>query len=72
VGVARARDLANGRDVSVETLRRMVSFFARHGAQNDDARQDRSSPASIAWRLWGGTPGRAWARRELAKAQREG
>lgn len=34
VGVARARDLSNGRAVSVATLKRMRSFFRRHA---DDA-----------------------------------
>lgn len=71
VGVARARDLANGVNVSMDTIKRMVSFFARHGGAKDEtaARRDRTSAASIAWRLWGGNPGRAWAKRELRKGE---
>ena len=30
VGVARAGQLASGRSVSLDTVKRMVSFFARH------------------------------------------
>jgi len=68
IGVARARDLANGKGIPEETLKRMVSFFARHAG---DPKQDPTSAASIAWGLWGGSAGRAWAERELAKIERE-
>ena len=30
VGVARARDLSNGTNISPETAKRMASYFARH------------------------------------------
>lgn len=30
VGVARARDISNRKDMSPETVSRMVSYFARH------------------------------------------
>jgi len=30
VGVARARDLSNGKTISADTARRMASYFARH------------------------------------------
>ena len=68
IGVARARDIANGRRLSVETLRRMVSFFARHDTEAERRnRRDRTSAAYIAWALWGGSKGRAWAIRTLEK-----
>ena len=72
VGVARARDIANGRNLSVETLQRMISFFARHGAREDEAkaRRDKTSAASIAWDLWGGTPGRRWAVQQMRKLRK--
>lgn len=70
VGVARARDIANGRNLSIETLRRMRSFFERHDteAEREARRRDQDSPAAIAWGLWGGTAGRRWANRELREA----
>lgn len=67
VGVARARDLANGKGISPSTLKRMKSFFARHSV---DPKDDKTSAASIAWRLWGGTAGRRWALSQLAKMER--
>lgn len=63
VGLARARDLANGRPVSADVIRRMVSFFARHAVNADTRRTDPTSKAMQAWLLWGGTPGREWAER---------
>ena len=73
VGLARARQLADRQPLSIDVIKRMVSFFARHGASpgSATARQDRTSKAAQAWGLWGGTPGRAWARRELARYERE-
>lgn len=56
IGVARARDLING-NVSLDTVGRMRSFFARHSG-ND--RSDETSAANIAWLLWGGDSGRRW------------
>jgi hypothetical protein len=64
VGVARARDLANRRQLSPETVARMYSFFSRHevdkkGKDWDNA--ERPSNGKIAWLLWGGDSGFAWA-----------
>lgn len=66
VGVARARDLANGRSISPETARRMASYFARHevDAEGEGWSPDEDgfpSAGRIAWALWGGDPGKAWA-----------
>lgn len=63
VGVARARDLSNGRGVSLDTIGRMVSFFARHGAQKpaNVGTDSQPTPWLIAWLLWGGDAGREWA-----------
>ena len=63
VGIARGRDLSNGKSVSASTIRRMNSFFARHAV---DKRPDWSNPSKpsngyIAHLLWGGDAGRAWA-----------
>lgn len=66
VGVARARDLKNRKNLSPETVRRMVDYFARHEVDKDAAGfGDRDDPSSgyIAWLLWGGDKGRGWAER---------
>lgn len=66
VGVARARDLSNGKALSASTIMRMVSYFARHEVDKQgkgwDAGSDGyPSAGRIAWLLWGGDPGRRWA-----------
>jgi hypothetical protein len=63
VGIARARDLANGRPVSVETLKRMISYFARHEVDKAAAawRREEWSKGKQAWFGWGGDAGRKWA-----------
>ena len=65
VGVARARDLANRRQVSVETLRRMVSYFDRHEIDKSGSTWDEYGKGRQAWDGWGGDAGRAWAQRIL-------
>jgi hypothetical protein len=61
VGIARARDLARGADMSPDTVRRMVSFFARHAQNRGDGTETPPSNGYIAWLLWGGDAGLAWA-----------
>jgi hypothetical protein len=64
VGVARARDLSNRKNISYDTIKRMVSYFARHEVDKQGANwgnESNPSPGYIAWLLWGGDPGRRWA-----------
>jgi hypothetical protein len=73
VGVARARDLANRKELSPETVARMYSFFSRHevdkkGKDWDNA--ERPSNGKIAWLLWGGDSGYAWATSKWNAIQR--
>ena len=63
VGIARARDLANGKPISVATIRRMQSYFARHEVDKKGATWDDQGKGWQAWHGWGGDAGRAWANR---------
>lgn len=68
-GVARARDIING-SLSLETVKRMYAFFNRHEKNyNPKARESDGGPKAgeIAWLLWGGSAGFAWARSILRK-----
>lgn len=71
IGVARARDLKNRKALPDDTIKRMVSYFARHNvdkrAKNfgDD---DNPSAGYVAWLLWGGEAGREWAEDRKAKS----
>jgi HK97 family phage major capsid protein/HK97 family phage prohead protease len=68
VGIARARDIANGKNLSDDTVKRMFSFFSRHEV---DKQAEGFSPGEdgypsngrIAWALWGGDAGFSWSRR---------
>jgi hypothetical protein len=76
VGVARARDISNGRALSTETIFRMKSFFRRHevdkqGEGFNPGEQGYPSAGRIAWALWGGDAGYAWAERKVLEIERE-
>lgn len=66
VGIARARDLSNGKAMSPDTIGRMVSYFARHEVDKKGEGWSPGEPGfpsngRIAWALWGGDAGAAWA-----------
>ena len=66
VGVARARQLVSRQELSPRTVRRMVSYFARHevdkqGEGFSPGEDGYPSAGRIAWALWGGDAGKAWA-----------
>ena len=66
VGIARARDLSNGKAMSPSTIGRMVSYFARHEVDKQGEGWSPGEPGypsngRIAWALWGGDPGKAWS-----------
>jgi len=76
VGVARARDIANGKNLSEETVYRMVSYFARHevdkqGQGWSPGEDGYPSAGRIAWALWGGDPGQTWANAIVDKLDAE-
>jgi phage gp29-like protein len=63
VGLARARDIANRTELSEDTVRRMVSFFARHEVDKEGITWDQQGKGWQAWNGWGGDEGWAWAKR---------
>ncbi len=69
VGVARARDLSNGKALSLDTLKRMNSYFARHEVDKKGEGWGVDSAGYIAWLLWGGDAGRSWAKQITSKEE---
>ena len=66
VGVARARDISNGDNLSDDTVKRMHSYFSRHevdkkGKGFSPGEDGFPSAGRIAWALWGGDAGQTWA-----------
>jgi HK97 family phage prohead protease len=65
VGIARARDIVNRRDLPVDTWRRIKAYFDRHeidkqGEGWSPGETGYPSNGRIAWALWGGDAG--WSR----------
>ena len=76
VGIARARDISNGRRLPYETVVRMSSYFARHEVDKEaqgfrPGEDGYPSNGRIAWALWGGDSGMAWASRIIREASAE-
>ena len=74
IGIARARDIVNGKDLPLDTVKRMKSFFARHEvdkkAQGFSPGEDGyPSNGRIAWALWGGDAGQTWSERIVTSAE---
>lgn len=75
VGVARARDISNGKNLSIDTIKRMYSFFSRHEKATKGGKGYKSgdegypSRGKIAWLLWGGDAGFAWSERKVQEIE---
>ena len=71
-GMRTARRLVSGA-VDKNQLVLMRAWFARHGAspKEKEARKDKTSRASIAYRLWGGSGAVSWINQTLRKIAKE-
>jgi hypothetical protein len=63
----RARDIAAGKALSLDHVKRMHSFFERHDKTRPDDGGKGNSPWKTAWMLWGGDSGRSWAESVVGK-----
>ena len=70
VGKRRATQLANGENVSIDTIKRMRSFLLRQKDNYDLAvkRKDYDACGYISYLLWGGEPALPWAEKKLRQA----
>ena len=76
VGIARARDIVNGKNLSDDTVKRMYSFFSRHEVDKQaegfsQGEDGYPSNGRIAWALWGGDAGYSWSRRIAERLKKE-
>ena len=71
VGLARARDISNRVDLSPDTVKRMVSFFARHEVDKQGSSWPEQGKGWQAWNGWGGDAGFAWAKRKVKELENE-
>lgn len=77
VGWTRAGQLARGESLSLDTVKRMYSFFSRHEVDKkgkDFYNNSNPSNGRIMWDAWGGDAGFTWSRniveREKNKAKK--
>lgn len=66
VGWTRARQLVNGETLSLDTVKRMYSFFSRHEVDKKGENwgsQSNPSNGYIMWLAWGGDAGFSWSRK---------
>ena len=76
VGIARARDIVNDKDLSEDTVKRMYSFFSRHEVDTQaegfsQGEDGYPSNGRIAWALWGGDAGYSWSKRIRDRLEKE-
>jgi hypothetical protein len=71
VGWTRAHQLASGESLSLDTVKRMYSFFSRHEVdkkgKNWGSQADPSN-GYIMWLAWGGDAGFSWSRAIVNRA----
>lgn len=65
VGLRRAVQLANRQPVSVDTLKRMRSYFQRHAVDAQGRGWGHDSRGWVAWLLWGSDEGNQWCNQIL-------
>jgi len=63
VGIARARDLIAGKNLSPDTVRRMLAYFTRHEIDKEGSTWEGYGKGRQAWDGWGGDAGYSWARK---------
>jgi hypothetical protein len=66
VGWGRATDIVNGAPMSLDTVKRMFSFFSRHEEASKGGKDfnNMANPSNgrIMWDAWGGDAGFTWSR----------
>jgi hypothetical protein len=63
VGKIRAQQLAQGKPISKETIKRMYSYLSRAEEYYDES--DSKACGTISYLLWGGKAGKRWAESKL-------
>ena len=70
VGKVRAQQLANGENLSLDTIRRMRAFLIRHKDNYETAIREKNYTACsyISYLLWGGAEALPWSEKKLRQA----
>ena len=71
VGLARARDISNRRELSFDTVKRMKAYFDRHEIDKQGETWDEQGKGWQAWNGWGGDEGRTWAEAIVERVEKK-
>ena len=69
VGKVRAQQLAQGKPISKETIKRMYSYLSRAEAYYNP--EDKEACGTISFLLWGGKSAKTWAESKLKQLENE-
>lgn len=67
IGIARARDLINAKQLSPDTVRRMLAYFTRHEVDKQGSTWAVYGKGRQAWDGWGGDAGYTWAKKVVGQ-----
>jgi hypothetical protein len=65
VGKVRAQQLAQGKPISIETVKRMKSYISRHKVDLETSKSYESSCGRLAMDAWGGVEALPWVERTI-------
>jgi len=65
VGKVRAQQLAQGRPISLETIKRMYSYLSRAESVYREKQNDSEACGNISYLLWGGLAALGWSKNKL-------
>ena len=65
VGKVRAQQLAQGRPISLQTIKRMYSYLSRAESVYREKQNDSEACGNISYLLWGGLAALGWSRNKL-------
>ena len=69
VGKIRAQQLAQGKPISINTIKRMYSYLSRAEEYYDAS--DTKACGTISYLLWGGKSALGWAKKKMNEAEKE-
>lgn len=69
-GWYRSSQLAERKPVSLDTIKRMKSFFARHEKNKSYSGKPYNDAGKVMWEAWGGNAGKQWVNEVLNKRKK--
>lgn len=71
IGRGRARDLADGKPISLETIKRMYSYLSRHEVDLENSKGYGDGCGKLMYDAWGGKSAMTWAESKIKQVERK-